>query len=106
MLDSYRTPILTLANALASGTPPKGEACFDAGRMLHKMLAEPHLFGVSVERTDGGGTEYLAVLASSDTEAAEFAISACAGVVESVTDLESVIDDQYEGVAVLTTGGF
>lgn len=95
-----------LADQMCSGFAPKGEACFDAGKLLRAVLNGPNLFGVAIAREDGNGTEFLAVVAVDEAQAAEFALSDCPGVVESVGDLVSVIEDQYNGVAVLSTGGF
>lgn len=109
MRESYRPAIVTLAALLSSGNPPRGEACFDAGTLLNNLLNEPRLFGVSIQRADGNGSDFLAVLARTEDEAIELAKSTSTNpgdIVEHVSDLESVIDDQYEGVAVLSTGGF
>lgn len=64
------------------------------------------LFGVTIDRNDGNGTEFLAVLAHDENAATKYAVDACEGVVTEITDLESVVDEQYNGVAFLSTGGF
>lgn len=107
MNASTRTLLATLADQMCSGFAPKGEACFDAGKLIKNVLAEPQLFGVTIDRADGGGTEFVAVLANSEDEARDLAVSTVGdGNVELVEDLAETLIDQYGGVAILSTGDF
>jgi hypothetical protein len=61
---------------------------------------------VSIERTDGGGTEFVAVVAFTVAEAETMALGQYEGTVVGCTDLVTGIEEQYSGIATLTTGGF
>lgn len=98
-------PTLEEARALgykmASGYAPRGEACFEAGKLICQVTSAA-LYVVPV--TEGNGTEFVIVFAASATEArdmvkAEFAVGDDA--LGEVEDAVGIIDSQYNGMAIL-----
>lgn len=100
LIDALRK----LGNEMASGISPKGEACYDAGKLIQR-LTRATLYVVPKD-AEGGGTDYVIVYAMNAGNARDMVRDEFGLTDEQVGEVEDavdVIDGQYDSMAILGT---